>query len=50
MLEYVLAVGGVLEMKKIFGSLVAKPVSKEALECTLGVLVLGAAMAVANET
>jgi len=50
MLEYVLAVGGALEMKKISGSPVVKPASKEALGYTLGVLVLGAAKAAANET
>jgi hypothetical protein len=50
MLGYVLAVGGVLAMKKISGNLAAKLVSKEALEYTLGVLVLGAAKVVVNET
>jgi len=48
--EYVLAVGGVLEMRKIFGNLVAKLVSKVALEYKPGVLALGVAMAVVNET
>jgi hypothetical protein len=50
MLEYVLAVDGVLEMKKISGNLEAKPASKEALEYTLDVLVLGAAKVVVSET
>lgn len=50
MLEYVLAVGAVLEMKKISGNLVAKPASREALEYRLDVLVLGAAKVVVNET
>jgi len=48
--EYVLAVGGALEMRKIFGNLVAKPVSKVALEYKLGVLAQGAAMAAVNGT
>lgn len=50
MLEYVLAVDWVLEMKKIFGNLGAKLASKEALEYTLDELVLGAVKEVANET
>jgi hypothetical protein len=51
MLGYVLAVAAeVLEMKKIVGSLAARPASKEALGCKLGALVLGGVKAVVNVT